>query len=50
MVCGETLWDIASAHMSSDMDKREAIYLIKKANGLDDSSVAPGQIIKVPVS
>ena len=47
---GETLWDIAASHMSSDMDKREAVYLIKKANGLDDSSVSPGQIIKVPVS
>lgn len=47
---GESLWDIATVHMSSDMDKREAVHLIKKANNLDDSMVEPGQHIKVPVS
>ena len=47
---GETLWDIASAHMSSDMDKRKAVHLIKEANDLEDVSIEPGQKIKVPVS
>lgn len=47
---GETLWDIASEHMPGDMDKREAVYKIQKANGLDDVTITPGQKIKVPVS
>ena len=47
---GETLWDIASEHMSDDMDKRKAVYLIQKANDLDDASIHPGQRLKVPVS
>ena len=47
---GETLWDIASNNMSDDMDKRKAVYLIQKANDLDDAAIHPGQILKVPVS
>jgi hypothetical protein len=47
---GETLWDIASNNMSDDMDKRKAVYLIQKANDLDDADIHPGQILKVPVS
>lgn len=47
---GETLWDIASNNMSDDMDKRKAVYLIQKANDLDDAAIHPGQKLKVPVS
>ena len=46
---GETLWDIAAEHMSSDIDQRKAVYLIEKENDLNDASIKPGQLLKVPV-
>lgn len=49
-VCdGDTLWDIANMYMPADMDQREAVHVIKKANHIHDCSIASGQTIKVPV-
>lgn len=46
---GETLWEIASEHMPSDMDTRKAVHMIQEENDLDDASIKPGQHIRVPV-
>lgn len=49
VMAGETLWEIASAHMPDDMDTRKAVYMIEKENDLDSAEIRPGQKIKVPV-
>lgn len=46
---GDTLWDIASAHVSSGEDVRNVIVDIKDANGLDSSVIVPGQVLQIPV-
>ncbi|WP_280771960.1 cell division suppressor protein YneA [Salipaludibacillus daqingensis] len=46
---GESLWTIASA-ASTEMDLtiEEAIVWIKQENELNDESIYPGQMLKVP--
>ena len=44
---GDTLWNIAENYMPSDMDTREAVYIIKKVNNID-STVRDGQTILIP--
>ncbi len=46
---GDTLWQIAGAHKSPDMDIREYIYLIKKTNKLNGSHIVAGQLLMIPV-
>jgi hypothetical protein len=46
---GETLWSIAE-HVAEDLDlqREKAVYWIKEENQLQDTTIHPGQTIKVP--
>ena len=46
---GSTLWEIAERHCPNDMDIREFISEIKKANGMEDSVIYEGCLYKIPV-
>lgn len=46
---GDTLWSIAEQYMPADMDRRESVYIISKANETSASELYPGQTLKVPV-
>ena len=46
---GDTLWHIAIDHSNKGKDTRKLIYEIKTINSLSDSSIFPGQLIKIPV-
>ncbi len=46
---GETLWQIAT-EIAPRADPRETVALIRSLNGLDDSAIAAGRSIVVPVS
>lgn len=45
---GDTLWSIASNY-TNNKEIREVIYEISKANNIQDASIYPGDIIKVPL-
>ncbi len=45
---GQTLWNIAAKY-STNKDPRKLIYQMKKINGIEDSIIQPGEVIKVPV-
>ena len=45
---GDTLWSIASKNMEAK-DIRKAVYEISKLNSIKNSSIYPGDIIKLPV-
>jgi LysM repeat protein len=45
---GDTLWDIASIHVSKGQDVRSYIDSIKKLNGLTSSSVNAGDVLILP--
>jgi nucleoid-associated protein YgaU len=44
---GDTLWSIATAHYAGD-DPREAVWRIRRANGLDAAALQPGQRLLLP--
>ncbi len=44
---GETLWSIAGEYKEKNEDIRQYIYDIKKLNNMTDSTVYPGQVIKI---
>lgn len=44
---GETLWSIAGEYKEQNEDIRQYIYDIKKLNNMTDSTVYPGQVIKI---
>ena len=45
---GDTLWSLARQY-ASDMDPREAVYIIRNANdGLDPGRLQPGDVVLVP--
>lgn len=46
---GDTLWSIASEHMPSDMDVREAVYKICKTNDVTAETLCSGQVLMIPV-
>jgi LysM repeat protein len=46
---GDTLWDIAAAHVTSGDDVRVLIEDIKHHNGLATSVIVPGQVLHIPV-
>ena len=46
---GESLWSIAS-EIYPAKDPRETIALIRDLNGMQDSTVVPGQSVVVPIS
>ena len=43
---GDTLWAIAAGRYAGD--PREAIWRIKERNGLERSSLSPGQVLYLP--
>ena len=46
---GDTLWDIAAAHVTPGDDVRVLIEDIKHHNGLPTSVIVPGQVLHIPV-
>lgn len=47
VVCGETLWSIATEYKKDGQDVREYIYELRKLNNLDDCSLNVGQDILI---
>ena len=45
---GDTLWAVASAHTEPGEDVRVMVEAIKRATGIRDSSLRPGQILLIP--
>ena len=46
---GDTLWGLARQY-APDMDPRQAVYIIRTANGeLDPGRLQPGDVVLVPV-
>jgi nucleoid-associated protein YgaU len=45
---GDTLWDIAEAHVAPEADVRPFIQAIKDRSGITSSSLRPGQILQIP--
>lgn len=43
---GDTLWVIAARHTTGD--PREGVWEIREANGLQRSSLVPGQVLVLP--
>ena len=46
---GDNLWNISLEYMPKDYDVRKMIFDIKKLNGMDDSYLAAGETIKIPL-
>ena len=46
---GDTLWSIAEDFYGSDMDMREAVYMIKECSEIESSSLTIGQKLLVPI-
>lgn len=46
---GDTLWNIALNYLPEKTDIRKMIYDIKEFNGMKDSYIYPGDIIKIPI-
>ncbi len=45
---GDDLWTIAEAQYGAEMDLRAAVYAIREANGLESSSLEPGEALTLP--
>ncbi|MBW3666655.1 MAG: LysM peptidoglycan-binding domain-containing protein [Actinobacteria bacterium] len=45
---GDTLWAIASTHTDPGKDIRVTVAEIIELSGVDDSSIRPGQVLRVP--
>jgi LysM repeat protein len=46
---GETVWEIAKIY-NVEKDIRDYVYMIAKANQLDNFSIYPGQTLIIPVN
>lgn len=46
---GDTLWSIASDY-SGDTEIRELIYSISVENNIEEASIYPGDVIKIPLN
>lgn len=46
---GDTLWSIAEDFYGSDMDLREAVFMVKECSGIDSASISVGQKLLIPV-
>ena len=47
VMSGDSLWSIAHTYMP-DTDTREAVYIIKKINGLDSDCIYAGLTLDIP--
>ncbi|MBV9402363.1 MAG: LysM peptidoglycan-binding domain-containing protein [Candidatus Eremiobacteraeota bacterium] len=45
---GDSLWSIASRHMSGDASVQDAVDRIAAVNHLRNSTVVPGQQLRIP--
>ncbi len=45
---GDTLWSIAVGHYGDGVDIRQAIYDIRRANGLGRGVLQPGDVLRLP--
>jgi LysM repeat protein len=43
---GDTLWSIAERTFAGD--PREGVWELRERNGLDSTTIAPGQVLLVP--
>jgi len=49
-VCsGDTIWDIAKAHLTDQEDLRQTVYQIMAINHISAGNLQPGQLLKIPV-
>ena len=48
VAAGDTLWDIAAAHVEPGEDVRPLIASIKAQSGLTSSALQPGQVLSIP--
>lgn len=46
---GDTLWDLALRHNSTDRDVREIIYEIETLNNIGENCIKPGDILEIPI-
>ena len=46
---GETLWEIGTLYTDPGEDLRDTIHDIRDRNGLDDSLIRVGDVLRVPV-
>ena len=46
---GDTLWSVAEDFYGSNIDLREAVYMIKECSEIESSSLSIGQRLLVPV-
>ena len=46
---GDTLWDIAAAHVAPGDDVRVLVEDIRHGNDLDTSVIVPGQVLLIPI-
>ena len=47
VMSGDSLWSIAQTYMP-DTDTREAVYIIKKVNGLESDCLSIGSTLDIP--
>jgi LysM repeat protein len=47
---GDTLWEVAEAAYGPDVDVRQAVYAIKRLNGLDGAGLSVGQVLLLPAA
>ncbi len=45
---GDTLWDIALKYKSEKLDVRDMVAEIRDFNKLEDLTIKPGDVIKIP--
>ncbi|MDP8957838.1 MAG: LysM peptidoglycan-binding domain-containing protein [Actinomycetota bacterium] len=45
---GDTLWELAGRVTAPEGDRREAVHQIRHLNGLQDSTLMPGQVLEIP--
>lgn len=45
---GDTLWEVAASHASSDVDIRNLVADIKDLSGVESTTIYPGQILRIP--
>jgi len=45
---GDTVWAIAQAQVGADGDPRPLVDAITEVNGVDETSIVPGQALVIP--
>jgi nucleoid-associated protein YgaU len=49
VAAGDTLWTIAARHSEPSDDIRRVIADIRETSGMDNSSIYPGQVLRIPL-